>query len=434
MTIEARDRKIKPSVKDPRPFGVGVVGVGGGGGNIVSYLCKQGIDNVDFYAINTDRQALDILHRDLETIQIGDRICDGEGAGGDPEVGRSAAQENTQLLMSKFSEKRLLFIIACMGGGTGTGASPVIADYATHENSGLLTVAIVTTPHGGEGDQSVALADQGLRALRSQVDAMMVVPNDKEGVGMRARHREINKLIFEKINAIASLLVDTQIPNIDMSDLKATLSQSNGNAVDMFIGTASLEPDEFRGDEVPSGDSQARFTSLLDQALATDWLTIDFDEPIAEGRGVLSFTLGGEEDDDEIDDITDESSIKRIVENVQTGASRHKLKIGSYLDSNLPKGALQATIVLRAAHPSEAASNETLSAIESNQDDELDDDIDEFDPGALPTAKQIADLDEGADDFETHIEEQDQGVSYSKPLDFSSNEEGRTELTRKNPS
>ena len=432
MTIEARDRKIKPSVKDPRPFGVGVVGVGGGGGNIVSYLCKNGIEDVDFYAINTDCQALDKLHHELEIIQIGDRICDGEGAGGDLDVARSAAQENTQLLMSQFSEKRLLFVVACMGGGTGTGASPIIADYATHENPGLLTIAILTTPRGGEGDQTVALAEDGIEVMRGQVDAMMVLPNDKEGIGMRARHREVNRLVFEKINAITKLLVDTQVPNIDMADLKATLSKSEGIAVDMFIGTAALEPNEFQADEAASGDSQLRFNHLLDHALSADWLDIDFSAPIDEGRGILSFTLGGEEDDEEVDDITDEASIKRRVESTQTGAVRHKLKIGSYLDAMLPKGALTATIVLRASHADGVATVRPTASVAGGEYPFVEPST--FSPSMLPTDKEVADINDGAEDFESHVDTLDQSLTFTQPLDLAENEAGTTELTRKNPS
>lgn len=428
MTTEAHDGRIRPTKSNPRTYSVGVVGVGGGGGNIVSYLCKHGIDKVDFYAINTDRQALDELHPDIETIQIGDRKCDGEGAGGDPEVGRDAAQENTQLLMSKFNEKRLLFVVSCMGGGTGSGASPVIADLAAHENQGLLTVAILTTPSGGEGDQTVVVAEAGIQAMRSQVDAMMVVPNDKEGVGMRKRHREINNLVFEKIEAITRLLAKTQVPNVDMADLKATLSQSNGNAAGMFIGTASLDPNKSQHDEGLATDSQARFKGLLDQALASDWLNIDFSAPIDEGRGILSFTIGGDEDDDDIDDITDESSIKRIVEALQTGASQHKLKIASYVDSELPKGTMKATVVLRASH---AAHESGWSA--QRKPDAFNDPA-EFDPASLPTGKEVADINDGAEDFESHVGGIEETSPSPESLNFTENADATTELTRKNPS
>ena len=350
MSTDTRERQIGVGERVAKPLGIGVVGIGGGGGNIVSHLCKRGIRNVDFYAINTDKQALDELDAGLETIQIGSSICDGEGAGGDPEVGRSAAQEETQLLTSKFEGKRLLFFVSCMGGGTGTGASPVIANQSSQKNPGVLTVSILTTPDGGSGDQTVTLAEQGVDAMRAEVDALMVIPNNKPGMGMRKRHREVNQLIFEKINAIAKLLVDTQVPNIDMADLKATLSQLDGQAVDMFIGTSELKPEELQNDTTVMGDAQARFKGLLAQALDREWLTIDFDAPIAEGRGVLSFSLGGDEDDDDIDDITDESSIKHAVEEMQTGAQTSNLKVASYLDEQLEKGAMIATVVLRAAH------------------------------------------------------------------------------------
>lgn len=438
MITEASNRKIGVGDRVVKPLGIGVVGVGGGGGNIVSHLSKRGIKNVDFYAINTDKQALDELDAGLETIQIGARICDGEGAGGDPEVGRSAAQEDTQLLMSKFNGKRLLFIVSCMGGGTGTGASPVIANHASHENPGLLTISILTTPGGGSSDQTVTLAAQGIHTMRDEVDALMVVPNNKPGIGMRKRHREVNKLVYEKINAIARLLVDTQVPNIDMADLKATLSKLDGEAVNMFIGTASLEPDEMQDELTESNDSQARFKGLLTQALDTEWLSIDFGAPIEEGRGVLSFTLGGDEDDDDIDDITDESSIKQSVEEVQTGAKTSNLKVASFIDEKLPKGAMVATVVLRAAHSEQGTvvddvevdtETETLSPTQYDDDD----DDAPFDPSSLPK-KEPVDLKEGADDFDKLIDDQGDVAPRGLALDLTTNEDASTELTRKNPS
>lgn len=429
MMTETTSRKIGVGERVVKRLGIGVVGVGGGGGNIVSHLSKRGIRNVDFYAINTDKQALDELDAGLETIQIGEKICNGEGAGGDPEVGRSAAQEDTQLLMSKFNEMRLLFIVSCMGGGTGTGASPVIANHASHENPGLLTISILTTPGGGIGDQTVTLASEGIRAMRDEVDALMVVPNNRPGIGMRKRHREVNELVFEKINAIARLLVDTQIPNVDMADLKATLSKLDGEAVDMFIGTASLDPDEMREVASESRDSQARFKGLLTQALDTDWLTIDFSTPIEEGRGVLSFTLGGDEDDEDIDDITDESSIKQSVEEMQTGARTSNLKVASFVDDALPKGAMVATVVLRAANSGTDAviDDETAAPDTSSSYNDAPD----FDPSSLPKA---TDLKEAADDFDNFIEDQDETSPPSSTLDFTANEDATTEFTRKNPS
>lgn len=438
MITETRSRKIGVGERVAKPLGIGVVGVGGGGGNIVSHLSRRGIKNVDFYAINTDKQALDKLDAGLETIQIGARICDGEGAGGDPEVGRSAAQEDTQLLMSKFNGKRLLFIVSCMGGGTGTGASPVIANHASHENPGLLTISILTTPGGGSGDQTVTLASQGIRAMRQEVDAMMVVPNNKPGMGMRARQREVNKLVYEKINAIARLLVDTQIPNIDMADLKATLSKLDGEAVNMFIGTASLEPDEMKDEVAEQGDSQARFKGLLTQALDTDWLTIDFGAPIEEGRGVLSFTLGGDEDDEDIDDITDESSIKQSVEEMQTGARTSNLKVASFIDDELQKGAMVATVVLRAAHSESAIAVDEVDEVEEETTTESFADYEEeeaeFDPSSLPLKKEPVGLGGAIDEFDEHVVSQDAAAPSSSTLDFTANEEASTEFTRKNPS
>lgn len=428
-----RTRKVNVGEALPKTLDIGVVGIGGGGCNIVSYLCTQGIEEVDFFAINTDKQALDKLDDGLETIQIGSRICNGEGAGGDPEVGRSAAQENTQLLMSKFKECRLLFIVSCMGGGTGTGASPVIADHAVHENSNMLTIAILTTPEGGDGDRTVEVAEEGLRTMRNHVDAMLVLPNNIPGVGMRKRHRQVNQLIFEKINAISKLLVDTQVPNVDMADLKATLSRENGRAVDMFIGNATLDPEEELSEFVSEEDDQSRFKGLLSKALDSDWLTIDFDVPIAEGRGLLSFTLGGEEDDEEIDDITDESSIKQFVEAKQVGAKTSNLKVASFVDEKLPKGTMMATVILRASHRSQdTQATDTIGSQEFVEESGLNEVA--FDASALPTNREVERLDEGVEDFESFLDDHANPEEGTAPPDYSENTNANTELTRKNPS
>ena len=435
MSEKSQSRMIQPTLRDATRFGIAVVGVGGGGGNIVSYMAKSGIDDVDFYAVNTDRQALDQLDSHVETIQIGDRICDGEGAGGDPEVARNAAQENTLLLTSKFNEKRLLFIVSCMGGGTGTGASPVIANFATRENAGLLTVGIIMTPRGSEGDRTVSIAEEGIVTMRDEVDAMMIIPNDREGIGMRARHREVNRLVHEKIAAITGLLVNTQIPNIDMSDLKASLKRKEGPAIDMFVGTATLDADENSvgsedDKEAGSSDSQSRFDSLLDKALQSDWMTIDFNVPIEEGRGVLSFTLGGEEDDDEIDDITDETSIKNRVERFQSGAATHNVKIGSFVDPELPKGTLQATVVLRAAHQ-----GLSLAQVpEPSRAAELSEETIPFDPSILPDAAEVEDPMVEAEDFSEIVRSQHEQTKLEPLVDLTVSHESDTETTRRNRS
>lgn len=437
MSDSPQSRIIKPTLRDATRFGIAVVGVGGGGGNIVSYMARNGIDDVDFYAVNTDRQALDQLDNRVETIQIGDRICDGEGAGGDPDIARAAAQENTLLLTSKFNEKRLLFIVTCLGGGTGTGASPILANFATRENPGLLTVGIVMTPRGSEGDKAVSISEAGIESLRQEVDAMMIVPNDRDGVGMRARHREVNRLVHEKIEAISSLLVNPQVPNIDMSDLKATLKRADGPAIDMFIGTSILESPEQTDSDGEADDSkelegQERFDLLLDQALQSDWMTIDFEEPIDEGRGVLSFTLGGEEDDEEIDDITDETSIKQRVNQFQSGASTHNVKIGSFVDPNLPKGTLKATVVLRAAH-SALSLTDGFTHVETDDQLDLEEDV-PFDPSSLPDATEIEDPRQEAEDFGFVLRARVEETPLNQPVDLRDNLESDTETTRHNRS
>ena len=345
MNNETIVRKITPAKKETSRFGIAVVGVGGGGGNVVSHLATDGVGDVEFFAVNTDRQALDHLSDKLEKIQIGESLCDGEGAGGDPAKAKEAAQQSSSLLASKLTNKRLIFIVTCLGGGTGSGASPAIAEIARRQNPNVLLVGLVTKPTGSDRDHTVLLADEGIAEMREVVNAMTVIPNDKKGIGMVARYREINEILLEKIKAFTRLLIETQVPNIDMADVKNTLKTDEKVHIDMFIGTASIHPGESL--EMPS-NNPPNFESLLKEALSTDWLDIDFSVPLRDAPGILSFTLGGNGGEGE--DITDRAYILDQVEQLQSGAQHLRLKISYFIDDSLRHGTILATVVLRAAH------------------------------------------------------------------------------------
>ena len=345
MQGESIVRKITPALKESSRFGIAVVGVGGGGGNVVDHLSQEGVEDVEFFAINTDRQALDHLSDSLEKIQIGESLCDGEGAGGDPAKAKEAAQQSSSLLASKFTNKRLIFIVTCLGGGTGSGASPAIAEIARRQNPNVLLVGLVTKPTGSDRDHTVHLANEGIVEMREVVNAMTVIPNDKKGTGMVARYREVNELLLTKIKSFTRLLVETQVPNIDMADIKNTLISEEHVPIDMFIGTASNESNQSTSTE--EGRS-SNFDQLLKDALSTDWLEIDFSNPLADAPGILSFTLGGNGGEGE--DITDRAYILEQVEKLQTGAQHLRLKISYYIDQSLAQGTVLATAILRAAY------------------------------------------------------------------------------------
>ena len=153
-----------------------VVGVGGGGGNAVNRMINEGLGGVDFIAVNTDNQAL-MLSKAKTRVRIGDKLTRGLGAGGNPEIGRKAAEESSEDLLEVLRGSDMIFVACGMGGGTGTGASPVIAQIA--KELGALTIGVVTRPFTFEGTRRAQLAKTGIEALKSQVDTLIVIPNDR---------------------------------------------------------------------------------------------------------------------------------------------------------------------------------------------------------------------------------------------------------------
>ncbi|MGB1849700.1 MAG: cell division protein FtsZ, partial [Litorivicinaceae bacterium] len=153
-----------------------VIGIGGGGGNAVHYMLKHAVEGVEFIVANTDSQAMRAIPAD-RTLQLGGDITKGLGAGANPDVGRNAAIEDRDAIVDVLTGSDMVFITAGMGGGTGTGAAPVVAEIA--RDLGILTVAIVTRPFGFEGRRRAHVADQGITALAKHVDSLIVVPNEK---------------------------------------------------------------------------------------------------------------------------------------------------------------------------------------------------------------------------------------------------------------
>ena len=153
-----------------------VIGVGGGGNNVVNRMVRTGTKGVDFIAVNTDKQALEASSA-TNKIQIGEKLTNGKGAGADPEVGRKAAEENRKQISEILEGTDMVFITAGMGGGTGTGAAPVVAEIA--KEKGILTVGVVTKPFNFEGRRRMDQAAQGIEELRQKVDSLVIIPNDR---------------------------------------------------------------------------------------------------------------------------------------------------------------------------------------------------------------------------------------------------------------
>lgn len=217
-----------------------VVGVGGGGSNALSELRRVGHPGVGLLSANTDAQALS-KQVDTDTLQLGPAATRGLGAGGRPSVGLAAARESTAGLQSWLSGADMVFIAAGLGGGTGTGAAPVVGQVA--RELGALTVGVVTLPFGFEGSRRANLAQQGLKALRDQVDSLLVVPNERLLAGPDATLHEAfaqaDQVLADAVRGIADLVVRPGLINLDFADVRAVLS-GGGRAV-MGIGVGRGE-------------------------------------------------------------------------------------------------------------------------------------------------------------------------------------------------
>jgi cell division protein FtsZ len=254
-----------------------VVGVGGAGGNAVNRMVEAGLGEVDFYAVNTDGQALD-TSRAHQTLAIGNEITRGLGAGGDPDVGRRAAEEDREMIAGIVEDADMVFVTAGMGGGTGTGAAPVVAELA--RAGGALTVAVVTRPFLFEGVRRARQAEAGLDALRDQVDALLVIPNERlmeiETVsgGMTEVFRLADDVLYEATRGITEIISRHAVVNLDFADVR-TVMQDSGAAI-MGTGRAG-------GDDRASEAARAAINSpLLEE--------VDIDG----SRAVLVYLAAGE--------------------------------------------------------------------------------------------------------------------------------------------
>ncbi|EOI3451473.1 cell division protein FtsZ [Cronobacter sakazakii] len=219
-----------------------VIGVGGGGGNAVEHMVRERIEGVEFFAVNTDAQALRKTAVG-QTIQIGSGITKGLGAGANPEVGRNAAEEDREALRAALDGADMVFIAAGMGGGTGTGGAPVVAEVA--KDLGILTVAVVTKPFNFEGKKRMAFAEQGIAELSRHVDSLITIPNDKllkvlgRGISLLDAFGAANDVLKGAVQGIAELITRPGLMNVDFADVRTVMSEM-GYAM-MGSGVASGE-------------------------------------------------------------------------------------------------------------------------------------------------------------------------------------------------
>ncbi|GAA5218916.1 cell division protein FtsZ [Corallincola platygyrae] len=247
-----------------------VVGVGGGGGNAIQHMVENTIEGVEFYAANTDAQALRSNAAEHK-IQLGGAITKGLGAGANPEIGRQSALEDRENIKKALEGADMIFVAAGMGGGTGTGAAPVVAEVA--REMGILTVAVVTKPFPFEGKKRMEYADVGIESLREHVDSLITIPNDKlmKVLGPRTSlldaFKAANDVLNGAVQGIAELITRPGLINVDFADVKTVMSE---------MGTAMM------GTGIASGEDRAE--EAAEAAISSPLLE---DVDLAGARGIL---------------------------------------------------------------------------------------------------------------------------------------------------
>jgi cell division protein FtsZ len=259
-----------------QPFArIKVIGVGGGGSNAVNRMIETGIQGVEFIAVNTDAQAL-MLAKANTHVRLGEKITRGLGAGGDPEIGRKAAEESSDELYNVLKGSDMVFVTAGMGGGTGTGAAPVVSQIA--KESGALTIGVVTRPFTFEGMRRMQSAETGIGKLKEHADTLIAIPNDRllqiadKRASLQDAFRLADDVLHQGIQGISELITIPGLINLDFADVRAIMSE--GGAALMAVG-------------IGSGDDKAK--KAAESAISSQLLDITIDG----ARGVLFNVTGG---------------------------------------------------------------------------------------------------------------------------------------------
>ena len=217
-----------------------VIGVGGGGNNVVNRMVRSGARGVDFVAVNTDKQALNVSSATYK-IQIGEKLTHGQGAGADPEVGRKAAEESRAQIAKALEDTDMVFIAAGMGGGTGTGGAPIVAEIA--REAGILTIGVVTKPFKFEGARRMRAADAGIEELRSKVDSLVIIPNERlkfatdQKITFSNAFEIADDVLRQAVQSISDLIRDTGFINLDFADVTAIMKDAG--LAHMGVGRAA---------------------------------------------------------------------------------------------------------------------------------------------------------------------------------------------------
>ncbi len=259
------------------PAKIKVIGVGGAGCNAVNRMIEGGLNGVEFICMNTDRQALE-ASKAMHLVQLGEQLTRGLGAGGNPEVGRQAAEESKQEIARSVDGAEMVFITAGMGGGTGTGAAPVVAELS--RDAGSLTVAVVTRPFMFEGPRRGQAADQGVKLLKEKVDTLIVIPNERllsvveRRVSFVDSFRMADEVLRQGVQGIADMITVPGLINVDFADVKAIMKDAGSALMGIGIG---------------SGDGSARMAAQA--AISSPLL----ETTVAGARGILFNICGGED-------------------------------------------------------------------------------------------------------------------------------------------
>jgi len=310
--------KINPDIESFAR--IKVIGIGGSGKNALNHMINSKVKGVEFIVMNTDTQD---LHNSLaeKKVHLGKNLTKGLGAGMNPEVGRRAAEETKAEIQDVIKGADMVFIACGMGGGTGTGAAPIVAQAAKEQ--GILTVAVVTKPFSFEGNQRMKLADVGLTELEKEVDAILIIPNDRlivisgKDVGFRQAFAMCDEVLKQAVEGISELITTPGMINVDFADIKAVMFDA-GSAL-MGVGIAA-------------GEGRAEKAAL--QAINSPLLDLS----ISGARGVLFAISGG--DDLTIHEI--QEAAKVITESIDKDA---KVIFGTIRDEKLKKGEMKVTVI-----------------------------------------------------------------------------------------
>ncbi|MCO6451178.1 MAG: cell division protein FtsZ [Caldilineales bacterium] len=326
-----------------------VIGIGGGGGNAVNRMIQEGIQGVEFVTVNTDAQALMLSEAPLR-VRIGDKITKGLGSGGNPDIGQRAAEESSEDLVDILKGADMIFVTAGMGGGTGTGAAPVIARLA--RETGALTIGVVTKPFTFEGSRRRHLAEEGTNALGDHVDTLIVIPNDRllQIVDKRATMQEAfataDDILRQGIQGISELITIPGLINLDFADVRSIMSE--GGAALMAIGT---------------GRGENRAQQAAEEAIHSQLLDISIDG----ARGILFNVTGG--NDMSLFEVNEAAEIIR-----RTAHPEANIIFGSVIDPTL-NDELRITVIATgfdAVHTKQqpATSSKTIDFPTRNYDSE----------------------------------------------------------------